>query len=144
MTLKQIIDVGTAPNDGTGDTLRDAGIKINANFEQIYTAFGDGMQLFDGFVKNGDTTIRLSASTTAPVGAVSGTVAYADGIHWNPALIASGVPYMVVYNGTTWKMLNELDKYTNGAENGAVLMYKNSAWIASRYLQDQDISGGHY
>lgn len=144
MSLKQIIDVGAAPNDGSGDTLRDAGIKINDNFDQIYTAFGDGLQLGSGFVKNGDTTINLAQSTTAPVGAVAGTIAYADGIHWNPALIASGVPYMVVYNGTNWKMLNELDKYNNGAEDGAVLMYKNNAWIASKYLQDQDITGGHY
>ena len=43
---KQIIDVGILPNDGTGDTLRDAGIKINSNFDQIYTIFGDGLQLY--------------------------------------------------------------------------------------------------
>lgn len=144
MSVKQVIDVGIAPNDGTGDTLRDAGIKINANFDQIYTVIGDGLQLFDGFVKNGDATVRLSPSTSAPSPALSGTIAYADGVNWNPASLLGGVPYMVVYNGIEWKIINELDKYKSGAEEGAVLMYKNNQWLASKYLTDQDISGGHY
>lgn len=39
---KQLISRGSAANDGTGDTLRSAGLKINENFNEIYTAFGDG------------------------------------------------------------------------------------------------------
>lgn len=35
MTM-QTIEVGTAPNDGTGDTLRDAGQKINENFGELF------------------------------------------------------------------------------------------------------------
>lgn len=34
---KQTIDVGTAANDGTGDPLRDAMVKVNANFTELYT-----------------------------------------------------------------------------------------------------------
>lgn len=33
---KQTIGVGSTPNDGTGDKLRDAYIKINANFDEVY------------------------------------------------------------------------------------------------------------
>lgn len=33
---KQVVDVGTVPNDGTGDTIRDGCIKINANFDELY------------------------------------------------------------------------------------------------------------
>jgi len=33
---RQNISIGTTANDGTGDTLRSAGIKINANFAEIY------------------------------------------------------------------------------------------------------------
>ena len=33
---KQVINYGTAPNDGTGDTLRAAAIKWNANFTELY------------------------------------------------------------------------------------------------------------
>ena len=37
---KQLIDIGTSPNDGTGDTLRDSFGKINDNFDEIYDAIG--------------------------------------------------------------------------------------------------------
>ena len=38
----QGITTGTSPNDGTGDSLLDGAIKINSNFEELYTALGDG------------------------------------------------------------------------------------------------------
>lgn len=34
---QQIINVGAAPNDGTGDTLRGAFIKTDENFDELYT-----------------------------------------------------------------------------------------------------------
>ena len=37
---RQSISVGTVANDGTGDTLRSAGQKINANFSEIYNFLG--------------------------------------------------------------------------------------------------------
>ena len=36
---QQIINVGSAPNDGTGDVLRNSQIKANANFTELYNAF---------------------------------------------------------------------------------------------------------
>ena len=41
----QSINIGTAANDGTGDNLRVGGDKINDNFSEIYTAFGNGSTL---------------------------------------------------------------------------------------------------
>jgi hypothetical protein len=37
---KQTINTGTIANDGTGDTIRDGGIKINENFTELYGATG--------------------------------------------------------------------------------------------------------
>jgi hypothetical protein len=34
---KQIIGVGSAPNDNQGDFIRDAFIKVNANFDELYS-----------------------------------------------------------------------------------------------------------
>jgi len=34
---KQTINTGTTANDGTGDDLRDAFIKVNDNFTELYT-----------------------------------------------------------------------------------------------------------
>ena len=39
------ISTGTVPNDGTGDSLLDGAVKINSNFDEIYTYFGDGTNL---------------------------------------------------------------------------------------------------
>ncbi len=33
---QEVIDTGTLPNDGKGDTLRVAGQKINNNFTQLF------------------------------------------------------------------------------------------------------------
>jgi hypothetical protein len=41
----QGISLGTAPNDGTGDSLYNGALKINANFGEIYDALGDGVNL---------------------------------------------------------------------------------------------------
>jgi len=39
------ISTGTTPNDGTGDNLLAGAVKINSNFNEIYTRFGDGTNL---------------------------------------------------------------------------------------------------
>jgi hypothetical protein len=40
---KQLVNVGSVPNDNTGDPLRDAFIKINENFDEVY----QGIELLD-------------------------------------------------------------------------------------------------
>ena len=42
---KQTINLGSSPNDGTGDNLRAGGDKINDNTTELYTALGDGTDL---------------------------------------------------------------------------------------------------
>lgn len=39
---RQVISTGSAANDGTGDTLRAAAIKVNQNFGEIYAFLGGG------------------------------------------------------------------------------------------------------
>jgi len=38
---RQTIGIGSTANDGTGDTLREAGTKINNNLGELYNIFGD-------------------------------------------------------------------------------------------------------
>ena len=42
---KQTINIGSSANDGSGSTLRAGGDLINDNFNEIYTAIGDGSTL---------------------------------------------------------------------------------------------------
>ena len=89
-----IRDRGTAANDGTGDNLRVGGDKINDNFSEIYTAFGDGSTLsslavtaLNGATANelvtvGSTTTELDAEANLTFDgstlAVSGNVTIAN------------------------------------------------------------------
>ena len=52
---KQTINIGSTANDGTGSSLRAGGDLINDNFNEIYTAFGDGSTLSSGFITASST-----------------------------------------------------------------------------------------
>ena len=49
---KQSILIGTIANDGTGTNLRDGGDLVNDNFNEIYTAIGDGSVIDQGRLYN--------------------------------------------------------------------------------------------
>ena len=64
----QTIGIGTVADDGTGDSLRAAGDKINDNFNEIYTALGDGSTLNTGVTAVNNATanelVTIGATTT--------------------------------------------------------------------------------
>jgi len=74
---KQVIGTGSSANDGNGDTLRQAGTKINANFTEIYSLIGDGTNLssqitiqdsavvFEGNLADAHETFLMTDSATA-------------------------------------------------------------------------------
>ena len=66
----QSVGIGSSLNDGTGDTLRSGGSKINDNFSEIYTLIGDGESLSSG-ISSSATVITLTAPTIS--GVVGGT-----------------------------------------------------------------------
>ena len=41
--VQQVIDVGVEANDGSGDSLYEAGNKINQNFTELYLKDSDGI-----------------------------------------------------------------------------------------------------
>jgi len=65
--VKQIINIGTTDNDGTGSTIRAGGDIVNDNFTEIYSAIGDGSTItFEVSISSpsdGDGLIYDSAST---------------------------------------------------------------------------------
>ena len=58
---KLTLNLGTNPNDGTGDNLRGGGTKINANFTEIYNSLGDGSNIINSF-SIADTTSTTSTN----------------------------------------------------------------------------------
>ena len=69
---KQTINIGTVANDGTGDSVRAGGDKINDNFTEVYTALGDGNNLndvvtnttFQGALANTNSFIKSQLANT--------------------------------------------------------------------------------
>jgi len=68
---KQTINIGTVANDGTGSTLRDGGDLINDNFNEIYTALGDGsaLNIDTSGASSNDTLIFNSGTSKFEAGA---------------------------------------------------------------------------
>jgi hypothetical protein len=62
--MKQEIKIGVQGNDGTGDSIRDAFRKVNENFNEIYSIFGQGRitfaELADGTEYTGNQLIMAS------------------------------------------------------------------------------------
>lgn len=67
--VKQIINTGSIANDGTGDSLRTAGTKINENFSEVYTyiKLTDEEINFDSLPTNTsiDETVKLNVLSGA-------------------------------------------------------------------------------
>ena len=63
----QALELGTAPDDGTGDSLRVGGDKLNDNFVELYTALGDGDSLSSGISASATVITLTSPIITTPV-----------------------------------------------------------------------------
>lgn len=58
---QQLIDIGAAPNDHSGDTLRDGGGKINDNFTELYGDRGATMTASEALVAGNFVNIHASS-----------------------------------------------------------------------------------
>tara|TARA_R100001369_G_scaffold42796_1_gene69003 strand:+ start:902 stop:1558 length:657 start_codon:yes stop_codon:yes gene_type:complete len=79
MCAKQVINIGTTANDGTGDPLRSAFDKVNDNFTELYTDdAGDVNSIVAGTSisvssATGDVTVTNSAPNATHTGEVTGS-----------------------------------------------------------------------
>ena len=68
---QQIINIGAAPNDGTGDPLRTAFDKVNDNFTEAYSFTGWGRYLDSTYTSGSPLSILSGVRTTLTNNAVS-------------------------------------------------------------------------
>ena len=61
---RQTIGIGSTANDGTGDTLREAGTKINNNLGELYNIFGDSDAIVSKISFTENTIVHDSAYNT--------------------------------------------------------------------------------
>jgi hypothetical protein len=114
---KLTINRGSLANDGTGDNLREGANKINLNFDEIYTAIGDGSTV-DGTIKIAD-----DSSTVATISAngetlrVLGGTAITSTLSGNTLTIAADTASLITASGTatlTNKTINLTDNTVTG------------------------------
>jgi hypothetical protein len=70
---------GTSPNDGTGDTLLSGAVKINSNFNEIYSCIGNGTSITNSIaysILSGVSTYSQS-SGIATYASTAGIATYA-------------------------------------------------------------------
>ena len=118
---KSVIGLGGSANDGTGDSLRATGSKINANFTEIYTLVGDGSSLTsDTVTLNTATQTLTNKSLTSPQITTSILPATADG-----ATIGSATKEfsdLFLADGSTVQFGNDQDvTLTHVADTGLLL-----------------------
>jgi hypothetical protein len=88
----QSIGLGTTAGDGTGDTLRIGGDKVNDNFVEIYTLLGTGSALTSG--------ISATASVVTLAGpTITGVASFADGSNSAPSITNTGDTNTGIYFG---------------------------------------------
>jgi len=101
----QTLDLGTSADDGTGDSLRVGGDKINDNFSELYTLLGNGSILTTGLSVSG-ATITLSEAvgtfTTLTPPSADGAALGSAALEWSDIyLYDSSVIYFGINSDIT-------------------------------------------
>lgn len=135
---KSTINTGTTANDGTGDTLRAAGVKINDNFSEIYNTLGDGtgitvtatpteLNYVDGVTSAIQTQLDAKAATSS-LATVATSGAYSD-LSGSPSIPAA-LTDLGISDGTTGQVLS-----TNGSGTFTFVDDQNTEYTAGSGLQ---------
>ena len=164
---KQTVGIGSAANDGTGDTLRDGADKINDNFNEIYNALGNGTTLTDIINTSGLIDVSAGANKIVFYYVISTDLPSASTYHGAIAHVhATGGLYFA--HGGNWIRLNDEVSTDNQVHNNSsyriclylflpvlllettltLLFYKghtyliDTSYVSSHPLQIRTASGG--
>ena len=129
---KQIISRGTVANDGTGDNLRDGAGKINDNFDEIYTAIGDGSTIDGTFKIADDSSTVLTVSANGETVRVLGGTGITTTLSSNDLTIAADTSSLITADGTA----TLTNKTINGPDNTITNIANSSLSNSSITLRD--------
>ena len=126
---KKLINRGSTANDGSGDNLRVGAGKVNDNFTELYTAFGDGSTLTTGtFITTSSTNVLTNKSLALGTNTVTGTTA-----QFNTALTDGSFATLA---GTEVLTNKSIDSDNNTITNIVNADIKSSAAIAFSKMAD--------
>src|SRR6056300_1222460 len=110
---KLTINRGSTANDGTGDNLRDGANKVNLNFDEIYTAIGDGTTISGTIKVADDSSTVMTLSANGETIRVLGGTGIDTTISGNDLTIAVDPASVLTASGTT----TLTNKTINGPDN---------------------------
>ena len=98
---RQVVNRGSAANDGTGDNLRDGANKVNLNFTEIYTAIGDGTTVDGTWKLQDDSSTEAIISANGEVLRILGGTAVTTTLSGNDLTVALDTSAVVTASGST-------------------------------------------
>lgn len=119
---QQIIGVGSVPNDGTGDSLRDAMIKINANFGELYSAATRLVSSSSASTSSSDYYIGVNYVGTVSIALHTPSENGQHLIIKDESGRASIHP--IIVNGS----VDNSSSFTIGIDNGSVTLVYRNGW----------------
>ena len=75
---KSNVNLGTIPNDSTGDTLYNAFLKVNLNFTELYNTLGDGSNVSNSFLVTLSSVYNLANTLTTQLNNLSNNTIIID------------------------------------------------------------------
>lgn len=137
---KQTVGIGTVADDGTGDNLRVGMDKVNDNFNEIYTALGDGSSFSSGISASASqitlTSPSITGNTVFADGAFDFDVASHDGsngLKLGGTLVTSSAAELNALDGITATVteLNLLDGLTSTIKTAGI----ETIWVPSAAMR---------
>ena len=148
---REAINIGIVANDGTGDSFRVAGQKVNNNFAELYTAF-DSRELFDHIsidgnnisaTRSNDNINIIPAGTgvvTMPSLSIDGSINFVD----NVISTVGNSDINFIPNGTGSVVLGDIsvrhNTVTTNTSNADLQLSANSTGSIS-FLSDTTVNG---
>jgi len=123
---KRVINIGSAPNDGTGDPLRTGLDKVNKNFTEIYDTLGDGNNVISYASTAGISTLAKNLTGVPSIelsGLTNTGITTTQSIETTDLNVA-GVVTALKYYGDGSQLLgvvgteNGVDTYEDGIRRG--------------------------
>ena len=126
---KQVIGIGNAANDGSGDPLRTAGDKINDNFNEFYSKVGDGSNLHPLTFPNVTGTVLTTANSN--VGATTTSSSDADHVLVNDGGILKKITPANLGIGSAYTLLVQEEGTNTSATGATTLNFVGAGVVAS-------------
>ena len=146
---QQDIDVGIVPNDGTGDPLRDAFIKCNDNFDDLYnlvSAAGAPVNA-EYLVKSANGTLTLervvgNSTTVVANWATSGQVSFERAALTGDVTASANSNATTISNGvvSTTKLGGDITNQGKAILDDATATEQRSTIGATTYTHTQSVS----